>query len=110
MLKKLSLLLVPVVLFILGFLFISKIGAVGTNLILNPSVETVSGSLPASWAQGKWGTNTTAFTYKSTGAHSGSRDLYVNMTKYTSGDAKWYFSDIAVKPSTKYTYSEFYKS
>jgi peptidoglycan/xylan/chitin deacetylase (PgdA/CDA1 family) len=84
--------------------------AAPTNLINNPSVETANGTLPSGWNQGKWGTNTTAFTYKTTEGNTGTKSLYTSMTARTSGDAKWYFTDIAVKPSQKYTYSEFYKS
>jgi hypothetical protein len=86
--------------------------AAPANLIANPSVETAntSGTLPLSWNQGQWGTNTTAFTYKTTEGNTGTKSLYINTTKYTNGDAKWYFSDVAVKPNQQYTYSEFYKS
>lgn len=87
-----------------------KLNAAAANLIANPSVETASGTLPASWSQGGWGTNTTTFTYGTTGANTGSRSLSVNTTSYTSGDAKWYFADVAVTPGQAYTYSEFYKS
>lgn len=89
---------------------VSTAFAVGPNLVNNASVETAAGSLPANWNQDKWGTNTASFTYKADEGHTGTKSLMVNMTKYTSGDAKWYFAHIPVKPSTKYTYSEFYKS
>ena len=83
-----------------------------TELIANPSVETAaSGSttLPASWAQGRWGTNTTTFAWATTG-HTGSRSLSVNMTARSSGDAKWYFTPVTVAPSTAYVFSDWYKS
>lgn len=86
--------------------------AAGPNLIANTSVETAnSGSTaPLSWNQNKWGTNTSTFAYKTGDAHSGNKSLYVNTSKYTSGDAKWYFTNVPVSPNTQYTYSEFYKS
>lgn len=87
-----------------------KLNAAAVNLIANPSVETTSGTTPANWKQGGWGTNTTTFTYSTAGANTGSRSLSLNTTKYTSGDAKWYFDDVAVTPGQVYTYSEFYKS
>jgi peptidoglycan/xylan/chitin deacetylase (PgdA/CDA1 family) len=108
MFKKLVL---PIIILIaLIALLPAALNAAPTNLINNPSVETASGSLPTGWNQGNWGTNTTAFTYKTTEGNTGTKSLYANMTARTSGDAKWYFSDVAVKPSQKYTYSEFYKS
>ncbi len=86
--------------------------AATANLIANPSVETANsaGTLPISWEKEKWGANTVTFDYKNNDGHSGSRSLYVNMTQRTRGDAKWYFTNIPVKPNQKYTYSEFYKS
>ena len=86
--------------------------AAGANLVNNPSTEiaNTTNTAPTSWNQGKWGTNTTTFTYKTSDAHTGTKSLYVNTTKYTSGDAKWYFTNVPVSPNTQYTYSEFYKS
>ncbi|HSW80440.1 MAG TPA: Ig-like domain-containing protein [Candidatus Saccharimonadales bacterium] len=83
--------------------------AAAQNLIPNPSVETSVSSKPSNWLQGRWGTNTTTFTYQS-GGHSGSKSLYINMSKYSNGDAKWYFSDVAVTPGQQYTFSDYYKS
>ncbi len=91
----------------------SNLKAASTNLVPNPSVEQVttskSGDKPTSWATLTNGTNTTAFNYLKTG-HSGNRSLQVNMTKRTSGDAEWYFTPVAVKANTKYTYSDWYQS
>jgi peptidoglycan/xylan/chitin deacetylase (PgdA/CDA1 family) len=86
-----------------------RVHAAGTNLIANPSLETASGTAPANWQTDKWGTNTSAFSYKTTGFNS-SRSAYVSVTKYTSGDAKWFFDPVTVKPSTTYTFSESYQS
>lgn len=79
------------------------------NLIPNPSVETSVSSKPANWLQGKWGSNTTTFTYQN-GGHTGSKSLYINMSKHTSGDAKWYFANVNVTPGQQYSFSDFYKS
>ncbi len=83
--------------------------AASTNLISNPSVEQSANGQPTDWLNNKWGTNNATFTYKKTG-QSGSHSLYVSMTSYGSGDAKWYFKPVAVAPNTTYTYSDYYKS
>ncbi len=79
------------------------------NLILNPSVETANGTKPLNWVSGKWGTNTTTFTYPTAG-QDGAKAVKVQMTSYSSGDAKWYFDNVTVVPATTYTFSEYYKS
>ena len=85
--------------------------AAGANLVANPSVETAtSATVPQAWTSDKWGTNQAAFTYTQTAGNTGTKSLSVNMTSRTSGDAKWHFTNIAVKPNQKYTYTEFYKS
>lgn len=86
--------------------------AAGTNLITNPSVETAdtTGAAPLGWNKGGWGTNTSTLSYKTTEGNVGAKSLYINTTSYTSGDAKWYFSGVSVKPGQKYTYTEAYKS
>jgi peptidoglycan/xylan/chitin deacetylase (PgdA/CDA1 family) len=82
------------------------------NLVANPSVETAStnnSAIPASWSQDAWGTNTHTFSYLTTG-HTGSRSLQVQITKYTSGDAKWSFAPVAVTSGTTYTFSDYYQA
>jgi glucose/arabinose dehydrogenase/peptidoglycan/xylan/chitin deacetylase (PgdA/CDA1 family) len=80
-----------------------------TNLISNPSVETANGTKPLNWNNGKWGTNTTTFTYPTVG-QEGAKGVGITTTSYTSGDAKWFFNDVTVVPGTTYTFSEYYKS
>jgi len=86
--------------------------ALGPNLILNPSVETANaaGTAPANWLTDKWGTNTATLTYKTNGGYNSNRSTYINMTKYTSGDVKWYFEPVTVTAGTTYTFSEAYQS
>ncbi len=79
------------------------------NIVPNSSLETASGTQPASWATGKWGTNSTTFSYLSTG-HTGSRSVKVQTTSYTSGDAKWVFSSQAVVPGQQYQFVDWYQS
>ncbi len=79
------------------------------NLISNPSVETANGAVPLDWLSGKWGTNTTTFTYPVTG-QDGAKAVRVQTTAYTSGDTKWYFKDVNVTPGIQYTFSEYYQA
>jgi peptidoglycan/xylan/chitin deacetylase (PgdA/CDA1 family) len=83
--------------------------AASTNLVANPSVETSSNNVPTSWSTGGWGTNTASLSYLSTG-HTGSHSLDTKITKYTSGDAKWYFAPVAATSNTAYSFSDWYKS
>jgi hypothetical protein len=89
-----------------------KVDAAPVNLINNASVETADPSnsaQPQSWVQGNWGANTTSFSYPTAG-HTGSRSVKVQISNYTDGDAKWYFSPVAISPSTQYTFSDYYES
>lgn len=81
------------------------------NLVSNPSLETAAGTpaAPASWLNNKWGTNTAAFSYETTG-HTGTRSAKVAVTGYTSGDAKWYFQPISIQPNKAYDISSYYKA
>ncbi len=84
----------------------------GTNVIVNPSLEDANPSnaaLPNKWQKGNWGTNTSVFTYPSTGSE-GARGAKIAVSSYSNGDAKWFFDDVTVTPSTTYTFSESYKS
>lgn len=82
--------------------------AIGINLIKNPSAETGTAK-PVSWSKGQWGTNTATFTYPAPGI-DGAKAMRIDMTSYTSGDAKWFFANVPVKPSTKYVFSNSYQS
>ena len=79
-----------------------------TNLIPNPSLET-GGARPDSWASGSWGSNSPSFTYPVAG-FDGSRGAKVTMTRYASGDAKWFVTPVTVSPDTEYKFSDYYKS
>jgi peptidoglycan/xylan/chitin deacetylase (PgdA/CDA1 family) len=91
---------------------VSIVAAAEDNLIPNPSMELPSGGntdTPESWSKGGWGTNTATLTYDTSG-HTGSRSAKVQITSYTDGDAKWYFTPQEVTAGTKYNYSDYYKS
>ena len=78
------------------------------NLVPNPAFEQPgSNGLPLSWGKGGWGTNSRTFTYPAVGASGNA--VKVNISSYTSGDAKWYFNPVAVTQGD-YTYSDDYTS
>jgi peptidoglycan/xylan/chitin deacetylase (PgdA/CDA1 family) len=77
------------------------------NLISNSSVETGNAD---GWQKNSWGTNTPTYSVKSGDAQDGSKSLYVNVSNYQSGDAKWYHPHVAITPGEKYVYSDYYKA
>lgn len=84
--------------------------AAGANLIANPSFEVASSATrPAAWAPDSWGTNSTTFGYLTTG-HTGGRSVRTTMTGYTSGDAKWAHTAVAVTAGQSYQYTAWYQS
>lgn len=80
-----------------------------TNLISNPSVETAANNLPTGWVADGWGTNTKTQTYEATG-QDGTHSLKTTISAYTDGDAKWYFTPVAVTAGSAYAFSDYYKS
>lgn len=109
MLKKLTLALASLAIALAPLASAVKVSA-DTNLLANPSVEASNNAgNPANWKADVWGNNTTTISYKNEG-HTGNKSLYIDMTARTSGDAKWMADPVAVSPSTKYTYSDYYKS
>ncbi|HSX35309.1 MAG TPA: Ig-like domain-containing protein [Patescibacteria group bacterium] len=106
--KRIQALFSTLLVVLFGILPLARVAA-DSNLIANPSFETASGSLPASWSQGNWGTNTATFTYENTG-HTGTRSATVALSNYQNGDAKWYFAPVTVTPGAVYNFSDWYKS
>jgi len=89
-----------------------RVLADGTNLIANPSLEIATAGdpmSPAGWSQGGWGTNTRSYSYANTG-HASNRSAQVQISSYTSGDAKWFFAPVAVSSNTQYNFSDYYES
>jgi hypothetical protein len=94
---------------IAGFILVNPFAATAAaNLVTNGDFETANGALPLGWAQGGWGTNTRTFTYPAAGMAGNGGKLQV--TAFTSGDAKWYFTPVAVTPGTTYTFQDDYQS
>ncbi len=82
-----------------------------TSGVPNNSLEQVNdltGS-PLAWQNSKWGTNTATFSLLSTG-HNGNHAARIDMTKYTDGDAKWYFDSQPAQGGQIYSFSDYYKS
>ena len=89
----------------------TQASTLGPNLIPNPSLETAgTGGVPQNWHKGGYGTNTRTLTYPATPAQDGSKAASVNISSYTSGDAKWYFDNVSVTPGSTYQFSNFYQS
>ena len=86
--------------------------AAGSNVVLNPSLETVStadSTLPDHWHTGNWGTNSSVFQYPVVG-FDGTKAASITVNQYTDGDAKWYFDNVNVSPGDSYTFSDSYQS
>lgn len=81
------------------------------NLVPNGDLETASGdpAIPQGWSSDKWGTLTAVFTYPAAG-YNGSKGAKIDVTGYSSGDAKWSFTPIPVTAGTVYTISDNYSS
>ena len=78
--------------------------------IPNPSMEIANGSAPANWMKNNWGTNTAVYKYVAEG-HTGTKSAKVTVSKYSSGDAKWYFTPITtLKPGSQYRFAAWYKT
>ncbi len=81
------------------------------NLIQNPSFETAAANgNPANWAKGGWGSNTRVFTYPVSPGYNSEKAAKVEITNYTTGDAKWYFTDVPVVSGKVYKFSNYYNS
>ena len=96
-----------------GFYIITQetIEAVPNNRVDNPNLETVNPSKPTTpfkWSQEVAGTNNAVFTYPTAG--QAGNGVKVEITNYTSGDAKWVFENATAISNQEYTYSHYYKS
>ncbi|HEY6736218.1 MAG TPA: polysaccharide deacetylase family protein [Candidatus Saccharimonadia bacterium] len=79
------------------------------NTIPNPGLETAGGTNPANWASDAWGTNTSSFSYLTTG-HAGSRSVQVTVSAYTNGSADWYYAPQAVQAGGHYRFTDWYRA
>jgi peptidoglycan/xylan/chitin deacetylase (PgdA/CDA1 family) len=80
------------------------------NLISNPSFEEMDATgQPKNWSRDIWLNNNAQFIYPVDG-YGGGRAAKIVVTSYTSGDAKWFFDDVAVTPGATYEFSDYYMS
>lgn len=80
------------------------------NLIKNRSLEEAAADgTPRFWSAGRWGSNSARFAYPVTG-HDGGRAAAVHVSSRVSGDAKWYFDDVAVSGGQTLSVSDRYKA
>jgi len=84
----------------------------GQNLVPNSSLEVRSqtASIPLGWQHGAWGTNKTTFNYSPNGGRMGSGAVEVRMTQHTSGDGKWFFNPVRVRPDAQYRFMDWYQA
>ena len=90
---------------------------VGQNALVNPLLQTPdgTGANPECWAQSGYGTNTPVWSWSPTGGQTGGEET-INMTSWTSGDAKLTQPfdsgncSPTVVPGYKYAISLYYQS
>lgn len=88
----------------------SSMITLGPNLISNASFEdTDSNGNPTGWNKGGYGNNTRIFSYP-VGGNGDAKAAQVTVSNYVSGDAKWFFNDVSVKPGEVYNFSNYSKS
>lgn len=87
------------------------------NLVANPSMELATAGVPDGWLNNAWadpaGSMVSSFEYDTQSANSqdGVASLKTTISSYgVDGDAKWFFTPVAVTPGMTYRYSDFYKS
>lgn len=86
--------------------------SVNKNSVPNSSLEQASASnpnQPQDWTTDSWGTNTAEFTYLNTG-HTGSHSVETQITSYTDGDAKWYYTPQSTPSNASYRFTDYYES
>gem|GEM_PF-874674 len=93
---------------LVAVLMLTTAAYANANLILNPGFEaSTNGITPDNWSTGLFGANDAAFSYVDDATGKAGK---VTVTAHTDGDAKWYFDDVAVNPSTQYSFTDTYKS
>lgn len=80
------------------------------NLIPNSSVENSANNIPDFWHQGYlWGDLDAQYQYLNTG-YQGGHSLRATVTRYVSGDAKWYFTPQTITGGQTYRFTDYYLS
>jgi peptidoglycan/xylan/chitin deacetylase (PgdA/CDA1 family) len=92
-----------------GALFSLHSAFAASNLVVNGDLEQGSTNAPTGWSQDSWGTLTKTFSYPVAG-NGGGNAAQVQVTSYSSGDAKWMFNHVPVTAGQTYQYSDNYKA
>ena len=79
------------------------------SLIANFDLESANNSLPSGWSQGGWGTNSVNFEYP-VSDNTGGNAVRVNVTSWTSGDAKWVHPAVSITGGETYKFNDDYRS
>lgn len=82
------------------------------NHVPNNSMEQVSPaspSQPLAWTSNHWGNNTAQFSYLNTG-FTGSRSVKTQITSYTDGDAKWYYTPQPSAAGVTYKFTDYFEA
>lgn len=96
-----------------GLVAVAPVRAADVQLVVNPSVETVSAkstALPASWTQVRLGKQRATFGYPTSGGAAGARYVTVSVSSWTSGSVFWRFAPVAVREGQTYTWADQYRS
>lgn len=88
------------------------VASLATSLLANGSFELSDSTCasPLRWIKGGWGTNTATLSSPMSGGRTGNRYSRVQISSYSSGDAKWAFDHVPVTPGAPYTFTDWYRS
>ena len=84
--------------------------AAATNLVANPSAETLTRGVPKGWTKGWTGTNRPTLSVVARGGGSGPRFVRTRITSWTSGGAWWTAPPAAVTGGATYRVQDLYRS
>lgn len=81
------------------------------NLIPNPGAEAALGSKPADWDSDSYGDLRAELTWRGDDPFSGQKYLSTQVSQFgEEGDAKWFFTPVALKGKQWYEYRDQYRS
>lgn len=88
-----------------------SVGPEVTNLIVNGDLEVVVDGLPVGWAKGGYGSNNRTFTFPVEGPDgTNDRACELTVSDHIDGDAKWFFTEVAVICGETYAFENSYLS
>ena len=79
------------------------------SILPNGSAEEMNNDQPTHWNFTNWGDNQAEFRSDQPG-HSGVHSLAVTISRFQSGDAKWYADPQPVSPNATYMYIDWFKA